>query len=368
MIASALGTLLLLGFVLSVLVLGLSSGWCFKRPPSGADAMGLAAVFLVGIAGWIFALLAGVIGARRGGMAWVHGSAGIATLIAAAVIIGLGVLGMACWAYWADRGARLVPMVANVGVTVVPGVLIVVVLSALWREPGSVEYAGGLRVAGAVLAILGGAGFAAAVYHGVRCIHRSLENERLSVEHDRAMQQRFDREQREFHEKAARVLEGLDNDAPLETFFDHTSIVRSDTHRERAYARIAALPELTRRLEEVLSDPDPWKRIYATGFISNSPDVDPAWVDGLVTSCRRLIENIQAAAEMYDPPSQLSLGGMMQSQLMAMQQFDSPRLKELAPALRRAIEAKPDSPRRAKALEVLGAYERGETVVFMEPI
>lgn len=368
MIASLLGSLLLGGFGLSVLALGLSSGWYFKRPPSGPDAMGLAAVFFVGIAGWIFALLAGMIGALRGGLAWAHGSIGIATLIAAAVIIGLGVLGMACWAYWADSGARLVAMVANLGCTFVPMALMVMVLSALWRESGSAEYAGGLRVAGAVLAIFGGVGFAAALYHGVRHVHRTLENERVSLEEDRAMQQRFDREQREFHAKAARDLDALPDAAPLAAFFDHTSIVRSEAHRERAYARISALPDLTRRLEEVLSDNDPWKRIYATGFISHAPTPDPAWVEGLVISCRRLIENIESAAEMYDPPTQLSLGGMMQSQLMAAQRFDSSRLKELAPALRKAIEAKPDGPRRSKALEVLGVYERGETVIFKEPI
>lgn len=368
MIVSAFGTLLLLGFGLSVLALGLSSGWYFKRPPSGPDAMGLAAVFFVGIAGWLCALLAGVIGALRGGMAWAHSSVGLAMLIAAVVIIGLGVLGMACWAYWADRGGRLVPVVANLGSTFVPMALMVVVLSSLWRESGSAEYAGGLRVAGAGLAIFGGVGFAAAVYHGVRYVHRSLENERLSVEQDRQMQERFDREQREFHEKAARELEALPEDSPLAAFFDHTSIVRSDEHRVRAYQRISALPDLTRRLEAVLGDTDPWKRVYATSFISDAPKPDPAWVEGLVISCRRLIENIESAAEMYDQPSQLSLGGMMQSQLMAAQRFDSPRLKELAHALRKAIEAKPDTPRRAKALEVLAAYERGETIVFKEPI
>ncbi|MBL0869402.1 MAG: hypothetical protein IBJ18_02365 [Phycisphaerales bacterium] len=368
MIISFFGSLLLCGFGLSVLALGLSCGWYFKRPPSGADAMGLALVFFVGIAGWVCALLAGVIGALRGGMAWVHGSIGLAMLIAAVVIIGLGVLGMACWAYWADRGAKWVPMVANFGATVVPGVLMVVVLSALWRESGSIEHAAGLRGVGAVLALFGGVGFAAAVYHGFRYMHRTLENERLTVERDREMQQRFDREQREFHEKAAKELEALPDDSPLAAFFDHTSIVRSDAHRVRAYERISALPGLTRRLEEVLSDTDPWKRIYATGFISESPKPDHAWVEGLVISCRRLIENIEAAPEMYDQPTQLSLGGMMQSQLMAAQRFDSPRLKELAPALRKAIEAKPDTPRRAKALEVLGAYERGETIVFKEPI
>lgn len=368
MIASVFGSLLLGGFGLSVLALGLSSGWYFKRSPSGPDAMGLAFVFILGIAGWVMALLAGVIGALRGGMAWAHGSNGIAALIAAAAIIGLGVLGMACWAYWADRGARWTALVANFGCTIVPAVLIVVLFSSLWREAGSAQHAGGLRAAGAVLGLFGSIGFVTGAYHAVRHVHRTLENERLHVEQDLAMHERFDREQREFHEKAARELEALPDSSPLAALFDHTSIVRSDTHRQLAYTRIAALPDLTRRLQEVLNDPDPWKRIYATGFISNAPHVDPAWVDGLVMSCRRLIENIESAAQMYDPPTQLSLGGMMQSQLMAAQRFDSPRLKELAAGLRSVIEAKPDTPRRARALEVLNAYERGETIVFKEPI
>lgn len=368
MLVSIFGSLLLSGFGLSVLALGASCGWYLKRPPGGPDAMGLAAVFIVGICGWILVLLAGVIGALRGGMAWVHGSTGLAALIAAAVIVGLGVLGMACWAYWADRGERLAALVANLGATVVPMVLMVVVLSSLWREAGSSAYADGLRVVGAGLGLLGAMGFIAGAYHGVRHVQRTLENERRSVEQDREMQARFDREQREFHEKAARELEALQDDAPLSAFFDHTSIVRSDEHRARAYERIRALPDLTKRLEAVLNDPDPWKRIYATGFISHAPRMDEAWVDGLVVACNRLIQNIESAAEMYDQPTQLSLGGMMQSQLMASQRFDSPRLKELAPALRKAIEAKPDTPRRAKALEVLAAYERGETIVFKEPI
>jgi hypothetical protein len=353
------GSLALLIALLFTLAMAGATSFYTMRKPSGPDAMGLASLFIGGIAGWVILAIGAGIAAGQGSLAWAAPDPAAAVILAIVCVVGLG--GVSLVGIGASLETRLAlrtPIGLAAGL-VLPAITIMYCGALLWVPPAVISEAVWSRFFAIPLAAISAAswGMGAVMYARALRARERAARER-EVELERAHQECLEDARRRDAEHAAQ-LAAMPDDAPLAEFVTHLFIDKSEEHHSRALRRIGALPDITRRIEELLSDAVPLQREYCANYIRMCDAPDPALAPAVGRAITLLAEDIERAA----PTGELTHAkGMTQGILMTAQKFPGARFDAEVTRLRAALEKWPHESTRDEALALVDRFFKRELV------
>lgn len=345
---------LLVAALLTVLLAGATQLFT-ARPPSGPDAMGLAGLFFGMAARFGLMLLAALVCVGMGRFDWVSGRPGVPTLAVLGAMTGLAVVIALSWMQWAGPARSWTVAAGNLGAVMLPLIIQVYLLALLWAKDAS-PWA---RPVAIPLAGIGLAGLVIGTVMLVMWQVGSIKAEQARYQSEVKWQEDNRQENLEREERQARELEALPDEAPLKVFLTHLFIDKSEAHQARALERIARLPNLTARIDELMSDPDPLQREYGANYIRQAPGPDPAWGRIVKRAMGELAKDISAAPLLYDPPTQRTYRGMMMGMFMTARCFPGEDFSAEARAIREAVAQHPDEINRQACVELADRFIAG---------
>jgi|KBSSwiStaDraftv2_1062776.scaffolds.fasta_scaffold00095_41 hypothetical protein len=362
-LSTTVGLLALAPALLATLFLAKAMDFFTMRAPQGHAAVGLVALFVFPILGWLATLVSAMAAVRRGSLDWVSSTPGVPTLLVALTIVGLAVLSM--FAAGVSMEVRIQARTAYgmAGGLLLPLLTQAFLLSLLVGDVASLRALRWPRVSGWVLA-----GLAAVTLAG--CLVMWVRSEMEQAEREAAS-----RQEREEEDKAGVVrdaqrtvddnaqLDALPDNTPLAEFLTHLFIDRTEAHNAYAARRIRKLPNLTERLAERLADPAPIQREYAANFIrvSETPP-DPAWAPAVRKAIGLLAEDYRLDAA--DPSRNMITHplGLTKGMLLTAQRFEGVRFDAEVRTLRAALQAYTASSDRDEAVRLVDVYLAGKVV------
>ncbi|MCC6677857.1 MAG: hypothetical protein IT436_11985 [Phycisphaerales bacterium] len=348
---------LLVAGLLTVLLAGATQLFT-ARPPSGPDAMGLAGVFFGMALRSGLMLVAALVCVGLGKFDWVSGRPGVPLLAVIGSMIGLAVVMGMSWMQWAGPSKPWTVMAGNLGAVLLPLLIQVYLLLLVWaKSPGDWARHLALPLAG-----IGGIGLLIGAAMLVMWQVNSIKSERAAFEADVKWQEDNRRENREREERQAKELDGLPDDAPLKVFVTHLFIDKSEAHHARALERIGKLPNLTERIDALMSDADPLQREYCANYIRHAPGPDPAWGRIVKRAMGELAKDISAAPLLYDPPTQRTYRGMMMGMFLTARCFPGEDFSTEARAIREAVAGHADEINRQACVELADRFIAGQAL------
>lgn len=356
-----LGTIALAIAALLTLLVAATTSFFTMKLPGGPDAMGIVVVFFVQLLAWVLTLGAALAAVKRGSFDWVTRSGGLAFLAVLLVAVALAGLGVAALDASLKPSFPARTLVGLAGALVLPLLAQAWLLALLRSDPGAPGASRWLRPFGGllVLAALLACGL------GALKLHRSGQRKAAAVAEGRRHDDRWQAEQRQWREKKdaedAAALDALADDAPLETFVTHLFIDKSDAHQARALARIRKLPDLTDRLAECLSGPEPLQREYCASVIRRSEDPDPAWAPIVGKAITLLAEDYRRDGRDRGRGKITHVTGLTKGILLAAQRFDV-RFEAEARDLKAALKSWPDPDQRAEPIGLVDLYLAGQRI------
>lgn len=356
-----LGTIALaIAALLTLLVAAMTSLFTMKLP-GGPDAMGIVVVFFVQLLAWVLTLGAAFAAVRRGSFDWLTRSGALAALLVLVVVAGLAGLAVAAANASLSPATPARTLVGLSGALLLPLLAQAYLLGLLRSDAASVGASPWTRPVAGLLAL------AALLACGLGLLEmvRSGRQKARAIEAARQHEDAWQAEQREWRKRKdaedAAALDALPDDAPLETFVTHLFIDKSDAHQARALARIRKLPDLTSRLQECLSGPEPLQREYCASVIRRSEDPDPAWAPIVGKAITLLAEDYRRDARDRARGKITHVTGLTKGILLAAQRFDV-RFEAEARDLKAALRSWPDPDQRKEPIGLVDLYLAGQRI------
>jgi hypothetical protein len=362
MIASVLGTLMLLAAAGVTLALAAATGFFAGPRLQGPDTMGYASVFMGLAMRWALTVVAALIALSRGSFDWISSKPGMPTVIVLAGLVGLGIVFGLAWIQWTAPPEWYTIPAGNLGALVLPLMLQGYLLVALWVKPEALNASTWPRAIGYPLSIIGAAGL---ITGGVVFFHAQVQRARRE---QAAFEQEREEDERNRLDNEARLaghdaqLDALSNVEPLEKFLPHLFIDKSDAHQHRALGRMRVLPNLTAQIDRALSVPDPMDREYAANFIRMCDNPDVEWAPIVARALSLLARAVAAAPALYDQVTMRSYRGMILGMLLTARRFPGTDFSKEVGELNQALLAKPEDETRQLCLGLLDAFAKGATL------
>jgi hypothetical protein len=350
--ASVLATLLLALAALLILLVNASSHFGTGRVPSGPDSMGLAGPFVANIVAFVLLLVVGVLCAARGGLSWITVAKPAAGFIAAAAVIGLGVVSTDGFIAWTERrpGAFYY---GNIVTFLAPLALLALLLRCAWIEQPGSQTVLLFRASGLVLAALSVGG------HVLLCVLLS----RIATSERRRTQARLV-EVRQDMERASRraamtPAQRLSED--FSTWNRETALSRAvgmlvgqaDPQCQEVIIRfVQSLPSFDGQLARTLRSEYPTVRAGGLEYIRIA-ERRPTWASHVQASMHALAAQIREAASLDSTPYQASFDTEVIRALEVAALFPEASFAREIGDIRDAIAGLPRSSRRDRVLEVI---------------
>ena len=356
-----LGTIALaLAALLTLLVAAMTSVFTMKLP-GGPDAMGIFGLFLVQLLSWLLVLAAAFGAVAQGSFRWLTPSRALAAPVVFLVAAGLGGLGIAAANASLTVSFPARTLTGFAGAFLLPLLVQAYLLAHLRTAPAAHAASSWPRPIGGFLAVVAVVAWGLGVVTFLRAEAKRAEARAAEARRDAER----DREQVEWQRKKeaddTAALDGLADDAPIETFVTHLFIDKSAAHQQRALARIRQLPDLTARLATCLSGPEPLQREYCANFIHECKDPDPVWAPAVRKAISLLAEDYRLDAKDRSRGKITHVTGLTKGILLAAQRFDV-RFEAEARDLLAALKAWPDPDQRAEPISLVEAYLAGRRI------
>lgn len=359
MLTPLLITILALASVVLFLAnIAATSGYT-SRAPSGHNAVGAVVLIFASIGGGIAMLIATWVLGGAGALAWITPRAGVATLIASGVTLGIAIASAALVMAWMERAGRWIVPVGFVCGGLAPIGLGVALVVSAWTPSERLATSTPFLLGMVPLAAVGAAGLIAGLIGIGAALYQYAANEKRRFEQQQADEARWEAK------RARPPIVALREDfaemgptTPLWCFIAGLPDTSDPECRAFIIERSLQVPDFDNDLASTLTNAHPRYRHGCLDLIRFATDAQlkPEWSSIVVRAIAITAEQIRTQENWLTPDhfSNPDPTEHLRALAQASRRFaETDESRQALADLRQAIESRPPGPRRDAALQAL---------------